>query len=77
MVESGLAQSMPPLFAHKNQCKHGQRYCKIDKGKRDPRVLKANLCAELDCVEADTEAEDLPAEVEKRADLRGLLSVAL
>lgn len=76
-VESGLPHSMPPLFAHKNQRKHGQRHCKVDKRKSDPRVLEANLCAELDCVEADAKAEYLAAEVEKGADFRCLLSVAL
>lgn len=68
---------MPPLFAHKDQRKYRQRQCKIDKGKSDPGTLEANLGAQLDGVESDAEAKDLTAEVEQRANLGCLLSVAL
>lgn len=62
-VESRLAHSKPPPFAHKYQRKDRQRDGKVDKGKGDPGVLEANLCAQLYCVEADAEAKNLTAKV--------------
>ena len=64
-VKSRLPHSMPPLFAHKYQCKHRQRNCKIDKGKGDPGILEANFSTQLYRVESDAEAENLAAKVEQ------------
>ena len=76
-VEPGLAHSEPPLFAHEDQCKHGQRHSEIDKGKSDPGVLKAHLGAQFDGVETDAETKDLAPKIEQGADLGCLLSIAL
>lgn len=64
-MKSRLPHSKPPLFAHEYQRKHRQRDGKIDKGKRDPSILEANLSAQLDRVESDAEAENLAAKVEQ------------
>ena len=77
MVESGLSHSMPPLFAHKYQRQHRQGERKIDEGKSDPGILKANLGAQLHCVESDAKAKDLTAKIKQGANLGCLLSVAL
>ena len=76
-VEPGQAHSEPPLFAHEDQRKHGQRHSEIDKGKGDPGVLKAHFGAQFDGVETDAKAKDLAAKIEQGADLGCLLSIAL
>ena len=76
-VEPGLAHSEPPLFAHEDQCEHGQRHGEIDKGECDPGVLKAHLCAKFHRVETNAEAKDLAAKIKQGADFGCLLSIAL
>ena len=76
-MEFRLPHSMPPLFTHKYQRKHGQRHGKIDKGKGNPGVLEAHRRAEFHRVESDAEAKNLTAKVEQGADFGCLLSVAL
>ena len=68
-VESGLARREPPLFALHNQRKHRERHGLIDKGKRDPSVLKAHLGAQFHGVETDAEVKDLAAIIKQGADL--------
>ena len=76
-MESRRSHGMPPFFAHKYQCKHRQRYRKVDQGEGNPSVLEANLNANLNGVETDSEAKELAAKIEQRADLCRLLSVTL
>lgn len=76
-METGLAHSEPPLFAHEDQREHGERHGEIDKGECDPGVLKAHFGAKFDGVESDAEAKDLAAKIQQGADFGCLLSIAL
>ena len=64
-MESWRPHSMSPFLPHQNQAKNWQRRRKIDKGKRDPSILKANFRAQLHGVKPYRKAKQLAAKIEQ------------